>query len=225
MRLILVFCFCVSAVGLPWPPALAQTAANPAFARASHLRRGINASWWFAQMGSYSPQRLNTFITPTDFQLIHRLGFDHVRLPIDPAPLLDGAPANGLNADHLALLDNAVGEILENQLNVVLVIFPEDSYKSALSESPQAQQAFVRFWQVEEGLRKLLRGAGGQVCKPNPTSVSASEIYRSLRFTSVESAPLARVRFSVTNARWSFSTAGGSPMNDYHLPQPRRIRR
>jgi endoglucanase len=130
------------------PRALAQTAANPAFARASQLRRGINASWWFAQMGTYPPQRLNTFITPTDFQLIHRLGFDHVRLPIDPAPLLDGASANGLNADHLALLDNAVGEMLENQLNVVLVIFPEDSYKSALSESPQAQQAFVRFWQA-----------------------------------------------------------------------------
>jgi endoglucanase len=147
-RLILVFCFCLSAVCLPLPRALAQTAANPAFARASQLRRGINASWWFAQMGTYPPQRLNTFITPTDFQLIHRLGFDHVRLPIDPAPLLDGASANGLNADHLALLDNAVGEMLENQLNVVLVIFPEDSYKSALSESPQAQQAFVRFWQA-----------------------------------------------------------------------------
>jgi endoglucanase len=147
-RLILVFCSCLSAVCLPLPRALAQTAANPAFARASQLRRGINASWWFAQMGTYSLQRLNTFITPADFQLIHRLGFDHVRLPVDPAPLLDRAAANGLNANHLALLDNAVGEILENQLNVVLVIFPEDSYKSALSESPQAQQAFVRFWQA-----------------------------------------------------------------------------
>ena len=145
-RLIPLFCLCLSAVCFPLPRALAQTAVNPAFGRASRLRRGINASWWFAQMSDYSPGRLNTFITPADFQLIHRLGFDHVRLPIDPAPLLDGAPANGLNANYLALLDNAVGEILENQLNVVLVIFPNDSYKSQLNESPQAQQAFVSFW-------------------------------------------------------------------------------
>jgi endoglucanase len=138
-RLILVFCLCLSAVCLPLPPAIAQTAANPAFARASQLQRGINASWWFAQMGTYSPQRLNTFITPADFQLIHRLGFDHVRLPIDPAPLLDQAPANGLNASHLALLDNAVGEILENQLNVVLVIFPEDNTFPTPTFEPHAR--------------------------------------------------------------------------------------
>jgi endoglucanase len=145
-RLLFVSSLCFTATCFAFPRALAPTNVNPAFERASHLRHGINASWWFAQMGNYSPQRLNTFITPTDFELIHRLGFDHVRLPIDPTPLADEAPANGLNASYLALLDNAVGEILENQLNAVLVIFPEDRYKSALSESPQAQQAFVRFW-------------------------------------------------------------------------------
>jgi aryl-phospho-beta-D-glucosidase BglC (GH1 family) len=125
-------------------PSVQQT--DLAFARAAHLKRGINASMWFAQSKDYSAHRLTTYITADDFQLIHQLGFDHVRLSIDPAPLLKAPLSNGLNATHLALLDSAVKEILDNHLNVVLDIHPEDEYKHPLRDDPAAQNAFIQFW-------------------------------------------------------------------------------
>lgn len=118
-----------------------------AFERAAHLKRGINASIWFAQSSrDYSPQRLTTYITADDFKLIHQLGFDNVRLSIDPAPLLKPPLTNGMNAAHLALLDGAVKEVLDNHLNVVLDIHPEDSYKHPLRDEPEAQAALIQFW-------------------------------------------------------------------------------
>jgi aryl-phospho-beta-D-glucosidase BglC (GH1 family) len=120
-----------------------------AFERASHLKRGINASIWFAQSTrDYSPQRLTTYITDDDFKLMHKLGFDHVRLSIDPAPLLKPPLTDGFNAGHLALLDAAVKDILNNHLNVVLDIHPEGAYKHPLRDDPAAQAAFVQFWSL-----------------------------------------------------------------------------
>jgi aryl-phospho-beta-D-glucosidase BglC (GH1 family) len=134
-------------------PSFSQQASDAdnklAFERASHLRRGINASIWFAQSTrDYSPQRLTTYITADDFKLIHQLGFDHVRLSIDPAPLLKAPLTDGMNADHLKLLDGAVKEILDNHLNVVLDIHPEGAYKHPLRTDKDAQDAFVQFWSI-----------------------------------------------------------------------------
>jgi hypothetical protein len=132
------------------PPATTVADTNDlAFQRAAHLKRGINASIWFAQSPrDYSPHRLTTYITADDFELIHHLGLDHVRLSIDPAPLLKPPLTGGLNADHLALLDGAVKEILDNHLSVVLDIHPEDDYKHPLRDDPAAQEAFVQFWGI-----------------------------------------------------------------------------
>ena len=59
-----------------------------AFARAQHLRRGINVSHWFSQNASdYSSHHTDTETTPEDIALIAKLGFDHVRLSIDATPL------------------------------------------------------------------------------------------------------------------------------------------
>jgi aryl-phospho-beta-D-glucosidase BglC (GH1 family) len=118
-----------------------------AFERASHLKRGVNASIWFAQHPQdYSPQRLTTYITAEDFKTIHSLGCDHVRFSIDPAPLLKAPLTDGLNADYLKLLDAAVKEILDSHLNVVLDIHPEGDYKHPLRADKDAQAAFVAFW-------------------------------------------------------------------------------
>ncbi len=138
----------VAAALLSLPCAVAQQDQTAvAFERAAHLKRGINASIWFAQSTrDYSPQRLTTYITADDFKLIHQLGFDNVRLSIDPAPLLKPPLTNGMNAAHLALLDGAVKEILDNHLTVVLDIHPEGAYKHPLRDDPAAQSAFVQFW-------------------------------------------------------------------------------
>ena len=58
-----------------------------AFARAQHLRHGINASGWFAQAGDYSAAHTDRYTDAQDIALMAKLGFDHVRLSIDPVPL------------------------------------------------------------------------------------------------------------------------------------------
>ena len=71
-------------------PAFAQdhsTEVKTAFARAQHLRHGINASEWFAQTGNYSAAQTNSYTDDGDIALMAQLGFDNVRLSIDAAPL------------------------------------------------------------------------------------------------------------------------------------------
>src|SRR5215469_8148789 len=67
-----------------------------AFARAQHLRHGINASEWFAQSASdYSAARTNRYTDDGDIALMAKLGFDNVRLSIDPVPLEQGFDREG----------------------------------------------------------------------------------------------------------------------------------
>ena len=68
--------------------------------RLSALRRGVNLSQWFAQTPS-SPVRLQTAIVLDDVQRIRRMGFDHVRLPVDPEVLTAGGPADAPDANQL----------------------------------------------------------------------------------------------------------------------------
>src|ERR1035438_8096489 len=59
-----------------------------AFQRAQHLKRGINASEWFAQSASdYSAERTDRYTDAADIALMAKLGFDNVRLSIDATPL------------------------------------------------------------------------------------------------------------------------------------------
>ena len=59
-----------------------------AFARARHLKRGINLSHWFSQSANdYSPHHTDTETDADDIALIARMGFDNVRLSIDATPL------------------------------------------------------------------------------------------------------------------------------------------
>src|SRR4051812_13742732 len=61
-----------------------------AFARAKHLRRGINLSEWFAQVydkRGYTREHFETWTTAEDVALIKSMGFDHVRLSVNPQPM------------------------------------------------------------------------------------------------------------------------------------------
>jgi aryl-phospho-beta-D-glucosidase BglC (GH1 family) len=76
-----------------------------------------------------------------------RLGFDHVRLSIDPVPL-EQYPrgANGLNADFLRRLDHAVDTMLASGLAVQIDLHPEDSYKQQLRGSNDAVEQLAALW-------------------------------------------------------------------------------
>jgi aryl-phospho-beta-D-glucosidase BglC (GH1 family) len=132
-------------------PAAAQDHAadlQTAFIRAQHLRRGINASEWFAQSaGDYSAARTNRYTDAQDIALMARLGFDHVRLSIDAVPL-EQSPLGreGLNADFLVRLDRAVDTMLADGLAVEIDLHPEDSFKQQLRSSDDAVDRLTLLW-------------------------------------------------------------------------------
>ena len=119
-----------------------------AFARAQHLRHGINASMWFAQSRDYSTQRLQSFTTPQDIALIAAMGFDHIRLSIDAEPLIAWHRTRGGKTDFMAELDRAVQTILQNHLSVIIDVHPESSYKAPLREGSTSVENFTELWRA-----------------------------------------------------------------------------
>src|SRR4051812_28734234 len=119
-----------------------------AFARAQHLKHGINASEWFAQSASdYSAARTDRYTDAADIALMARMGFDSVRLSIDPVPLEQSMQHwGGPNADFLPRLDRAVDAMLANGLAVQIDIHPESSYKQQVKNSNEGVQRFTMLW-------------------------------------------------------------------------------
>ncbi len=119
-----------------------------AVARAQHLRHGINASEWFAQSASdYSAARTNRYTDDTDIALMAKLGFDNVRLSIDPVPLEQSPRGkDGMNDEFLGRLDHAVDTMLADGLAVQIDIHPEESYKQQVRTSNEAVDRFVMLW-------------------------------------------------------------------------------
>ena len=121
---------------------------HTAVARAQHLKRGINASQWFAQSASdYSAARTDRYTDAKDIALMAQLGFDNVRLSIDAVPLEQYPRGkDGLNADFLARLDRAVDAMLADGLSVQIDLQPEDSYKQQLRTSDEAVDRMTMLW-------------------------------------------------------------------------------
>ena len=132
-------------------PAAAQDRAagvQTATARAQHLKRGINASEWFAQSArDYSAARTNRYIDDADIALMAQLGFDSVRLSIDPVPL-EQYPrgADGLNGEFVARLDHAVDTMLAAGLAVQIDLHPEENYKLQLRSGNDQIDRMTSLW-------------------------------------------------------------------------------
>jgi aryl-phospho-beta-D-glucosidase BglC (GH1 family) len=123
---------------------LSAQSASPAWKRLTHLRHGINASEWLAQSSDYSPQRLRTFTTLDDIAKMHSMGFDHVRLSIDPAIFrCDGAWSQ---CERVQVLDEVIAKALSQDLAVIIDIHPNDEYKRQLSSSDSAAEKFTMLW-------------------------------------------------------------------------------
>lgn len=125
------------------------------FERAGRLRHGVNLSHWFSQVyrqPGYVPAHFDSYIRVADIALIRDLGFDHVRFPINCAPIIAGASADGtLPAAYLALLREKIDEMLDHSLAVIVDIHPEDDFKHALARSGDAVTVFAGFWRQLAG--------------------------------------------------------------------------
>ena len=146
------FCLrCVVAFLVLIIPAAAQDRTadvRTAFARAQHLRHGINASEWFAQSADdYSAARTDRYTNDDDIALMAQLGFDSVRLSIDAVPL-EQSPWNkeGFNADFMGRLDHAVDAMLAKGMAVQIDIHPESLYKAEVRTTSAGVDRFVMLW-------------------------------------------------------------------------------
>src|SRR6266498_1146969 len=122
--------------------------AELAKSRLARLRRGINLSHWFAQARDYSKVHLESHTTAEDIALIKSIGFDHVRLTIEPAPLFNWEDPSRLKAEYLKYLDNALDLILAQGLAAIVDIHPSDEFKLRLNSSDRQIEAFGKFWRA-----------------------------------------------------------------------------
>jgi endoglucanase len=136
---------------------LAQTSSAPApgvsiaFARAKRLQHGINTSEWFAQVydkRGYTQEHFQTWTTAEDIALIKSMGFDHVRLSVNPQPMFNAREPNKLPAEYLGYLDAAVKMILDHGLAVVIDMHPESDFKARLTKEDDFVEQFADFWRA-----------------------------------------------------------------------------
>lgn len=122
-----------------------------AFARAQRLKRGINASEWFAQVHDkrgYTREHFQTWTTAEDVALIKSLGFDHVRLSVNPQPMFTAGEPNKIPEEYLGYLDAAVKMILDHGLAVVIDLHPESDFKARLAKDDDFVEEFADFWRA-----------------------------------------------------------------------------
>src|SRR4029077_8517917 len=91
---------------------------------------------------------LESHTTAEDIGLVKSIGFDHVRLTLEPAPLINETDPGKLNADYLKYLDNALDLILANGLAVIVDIHPSDQFKLKLNSNDRQIEAFGKFWRA-----------------------------------------------------------------------------
>ena len=129
------------------PPSVSGVPAS----RLAHLRRGINASGWFAQVydkRGYTKEHFQTWTTAEDIALIKSMGFDHVRLSVDPQPMMISHRPDEIPAEYLGYLDAAVKMILDQGLAVIIDVQPDSDLKARLAKDDSFVQEFADFWRA-----------------------------------------------------------------------------
>jgi endoglucanase len=132
-------------------PSSAQTNSTVAQRRAAHLRHGINFSEWFAQVydpKGYTKEHLETWVTADDVALVKSMGFDHVRLSVNPEPMMRHNMADHLPREYLGYLDAAVKMILSHGLAVIIDMHPESEFKARLVQHDDAVEQFSDYWRA-----------------------------------------------------------------------------
>jgi len=129
----------------------ARSDASLAQRRATRLRHGINLSEWFAQVydeKGYVKEHFETWNTEQDIALIKTMGFDHVRLSVNPQPMFRRGQADQIPADYLGYLDAAVKMILDRGLAVIIDVHPESDFKQKLATDDSFVEQFEDYWRA-----------------------------------------------------------------------------
>jgi endoglucanase len=122
---------------------LAQTN-SLAWKRFQHLQHGVAVSGWFSESGHYSIQELRAFTTPADLEHIKKLGFDHIRIPIDP--LIFECTGDWNSCERLQFLDQVVLQALKLDLAVIIDFHANPQYTHQLIANGLAAEKYLRLW-------------------------------------------------------------------------------
>src|SRR5229473_2815246 len=128
-----------------------QPASSVPAKRLAHLRRGINASAWFAQVydkRGYTKEHFQDWTTAQDIALIKSIGFDHVRLSVNPQPMMPNHRPDEIPAEYLGYLNDAVRMIVDQGMAVVIDLHPESDFKTRLAKDDSFVQEFADFWRA-----------------------------------------------------------------------------
>jgi endoglucanase len=138
-------CLSLGAAGTPAARGTAQPSAAPG---RFEIRRGTNVSHWLSQSDRRGEERRRWF-TRDDAVFLARLGFDHLRIPVDEEQLWDeqGQPV----AEAFDLLDSALDWAAELGLRTVVDLHILRSHHfnagdKPLWTRPEAQQRFLTIW-------------------------------------------------------------------------------
>jgi aryl-phospho-beta-D-glucosidase BglC (GH1 family) len=118
-------------------------------ARLAHIRHGINLSEWFAQVydpKGYTKEHFESWTTALDIALIKSAGFDHVRLSVNPQPIMDAARSRNGSAEYFGYLDAAVKMILDAGLAVEIDMHPDSDFKKRLAKEDEFVERFADLW-------------------------------------------------------------------------------
>jgi endoglucanase len=149
-----IFFSLLAAVAFAAPPGSPASDPGVAERRMDHLRHGINLGNWFAQLAdpaSYTQEHFDTTVTSEDIALIRAMGFDHVRLSVDPRPMFRAEQSDQIASDDLSRLDAAMERILDQGLAVDLSIYTDESSKQKLASDDDAVERFADFWRALAG--------------------------------------------------------------------------
>ncbi len=128
-----------------------QSGSSVPASRLAHLRRGINTSGWFAQVydqRGYTKEHFQSWTTAEDIALIKSMGFDHVRLSVNPQPMMMNHRPDEIPADYLGYVDAAVKMILDQGLAVMIDLHPDSDFKTKLAKDDSFVQEFSDFWRT-----------------------------------------------------------------------------
>jgi endoglucanase len=129
----------------------AQTNSSLAQRRVARLRHGINLSEWFAQVydpKGYTKEHFENWTVSSDIALIKSMGFDHVRLSVNPQPMMRHNRADELPPEYLGYLDSAVKMILDHGLAVIIDMHPDSDFKAKLVQQDDFVEQFSDFWRA-----------------------------------------------------------------------------
>ena len=149
MRTFLLAAVAAIVLSSVFPNAVRADSASEKF----EIRRGVNISHWLSQSGRRGEGR-REFFTEKDVKLIARVGFDHIRLPVDEEQLWD--EAGNKEKEAFELLHNAIGWAKDSKLRIVVDLHILRSHhfnakEKPLWRDPKAQDKFLELWRDLSG--------------------------------------------------------------------------